>query len=80
VKIYKPSPRVYALISPRLRVPANEIGFVSSNSWDVNGAGAAGLFTFWIQRSAAEPQEELGFPARYVVGAITDLDALIARG
>ena len=80
VKIYKPSPRVYALISPRLRVAANQIGFVSSNSWDVNGAGAAGLFTFWIQRSAAEPQEELGFPARYVVGAITDLDALIARG
>ena len=36
---------------------ANEIGFVSSNSWDVNGAGAAGLFTFWIQRSAAEPPE-----------------------
>jgi 2-haloacid dehalogenase len=80
VKIYKPSPRVYALISPRLKVAANEIGFVSSNSWDVNGAGAAGLFTCWIQRSASEPQEELGFPARHIVSAITDLDALIAKG
>jgi 2-haloacid dehalogenase len=80
VGIYKPSPRVYALIAPRLKVGTNEVGFVSSNSWDVNGAGAAGIFTFWIQRSAAEPQEELGFPARHVVSAITDLDALIAPG
>src|SRR5450631_1900350 len=80
VKIYKPSPRVYALISPRLKVGTNEVGFVSSNSWDVNGAGASGLFTFWIQRSAAEPQEELGFPARHVVGAITDLDTLLDKG
>jgi 2-haloacid dehalogenase len=79
VKIYKPSPRVYALIAPRLKVGANEVGFVSANSWDVSGAGASGLFTFWIQRSPAEPEEELGFPARQVVAAITDLDALIAK-
>ena len=67
VRIFKPSPRVYQLIGQKLKVPANQIGFVSSNSWDINGAGAAGLYTFWIQRSPGEPQEELGFPASQVV-------------
>ena len=38
VNIFKPSPRVYALAPTRLNVSASEIGFVSSNSWDVNGA------------------------------------------
>ena len=77
VKTYKPSPRVYGMAPARLRVPMGDIGFVSSNSWDVAGATAAGLTAFWIQRAAAEPPEELGFPAARVVHAITDLPAHI---
>ena len=77
VKIFKPSPRVYALASTHLRLPVAEIGFVSSNNWDVYGAGAAGMTTFWIQRAAAEPQEELGHPAAHVVQALTDLVGMI---
>jgi FMN phosphatase YigB (HAD superfamily) len=50
---------------------------VSSNNWDINGAGAAGLSTFWIQRAAAEPPEELGHPATHTVHALTDLVAMI---
>ena len=76
-KIFKPSRRVYRLISQTLNMRANKIGFVSSNSWDVSGAGAAGLYTFWIQRSPGEPQEELGFPPRRVVGTITELAGLV---
>lgn len=78
LKIFKPSPRVYALASSWLGVPPGEIGFVSSNSWDVNGAAATGLTTFWIQRSPGEPPEELGFAATAVVSALTDLPALVA--
>jgi 2-haloacid dehalogenase len=63
VKIFKPSPRVYHLGPDRLRVRPAELGFVSSNSWDACGAASAGLITFWIQRSAAEPLDELGFSA-----------------
>ena len=77
VGIFKPSPLVYRLIGQKLKVPADQIGFVSSNSWDINGAGAAGLYTFWIQRSPGEPQEELGFPANQVVTTITELAQLI---
>jgi 2-haloacid dehalogenase len=58
-------------------VSAAETGFVSANNWDVNGAGAAGLTAYWIQRAAAEPPEELGSPAAAVVRAITDLPALV---
>lgn len=77
VKIFKVSPRVYRLGSRRMHVSNAELGFVSSNSWDINGAASAGLTTFWIQRSAGEPPEELGFTADRVVSAITDLAPLL---
>jgi FMN phosphatase YigB (HAD superfamily) len=60
-----------------MRISNAELGFVSSNSWDVNGAASAGLITFWIQRSAGELAEELGFIADQVVSAITDLAPLL---
>lgn len=77
VKIFKPSPRVYHLAPEHLRVRPAELGFVSSNCWDVAGAASAGLRTFWIQRRAAEPPEELGFTADQTVSTITDLAALM---
>jgi 2-haloacid dehalogenase len=58
-------------------VSRTELGFVSSNSWDVAAAASAGLITFWIQRSAGEPPEELGFAANRVVSGITELAALV---
>jgi 2-haloacid dehalogenase len=79
VKVFNPSPQVYSLISRHLGTDRRSVGFVSSNSWDVAGAASAGLRTFWIQRTAAEPPEELGFPASHTVRAITDLPALVGR-
>ena len=61
----------------RLQANRATMGFVSSNSWDINGAASAGLTTFWIQRTAGEPPEELGFGASRVVRAITDLAPLV---
>jgi 2-haloacid dehalogenase len=79
VKIFKPSPRVYQLAPEHLRVRPGELGFVSSNGWDVAGAASTGLQTFWIQRQATEPPEELGFPADHTVSTITDLEALLRK-
>jgi 2-haloacid dehalogenase len=79
LKVFKPSPRVYELVSAHLNTPKSGIGFVSSNSWDANGAGSAGFTTFWIQRAAAEPAEELGYPPAHVVHLLTDLPALVRR-
>ena len=77
IKIFKVSPRVYNLGLERLGVDRTGLGFISSNSWDIAGAASAGLITFWIQRAAAEPPEELGFAAHRVVAALTDLAPLL---
>jgi 2-haloacid dehalogenase len=77
VKIFKVSPRVYNLGPERMKVTNPELGFISANSWDINGAASAGLNTFWIQRSAAEVPEELGFQAGAVVKAITELPGVL---
>lgn len=53
VKTYKPSPRVYALGTRLLNLPAHEILFVSSNSWDAAGAKAFGYQVCWCNRSGA---------------------------
>jgi 2-haloacid dehalogenase len=79
VKVFKPSPRVYELAAMHLKIANDSIGFVTSNNWDAQGAGSAGLTTFWIQRAAAEPAEELGYPAAHVVRLLTDLPALVRR-
>ncbi len=76
VKIYKPSPRVYELASQKMGVAASAIGFVSSNSWDVIGAKAAGLWTCWVNRSGA-PEDELGFLPDARANTLADLTGLI---
>ena len=77
LRVFKPSRRVYRLAPTRLKVAAGGLGFVSSNSWDISGAASAGLTTFWMQRHAGEPAEELGFPAARVVTSLADLAALL---
>ena len=38
VKIFKVSPRVYNLAPEHMKVTNPELGFISANSWDINGA------------------------------------------
>ena len=75
--IYKPSPRVYGLAPGRLKVSSAELGFVSSNSWDISGAASAGLAAFWIRRSQAEPPEELGYEAMRAVKSVSELALIV---
>jgi 2-haloacid dehalogenase len=49
-RVYKPSPRVYELGVRAFRLSAQQILFVSSNAWDVAGAGAFGYRTCWCNR------------------------------
>ncbi|HKO21191.1 MAG TPA: haloacid dehalogenase type II [Candidatus Eisenbacteria bacterium] len=58
VRVYKPSARVYDLGTRAFGLSAGEILFVSSNSWDVAGAGAFGYRTCWCNRAGA-PMEGL---------------------
>ena len=72
VKTYKPAPAAYALGPEALGLPAADILFVSSNSWDVAGAKAFGYQVAWCNRLGAPP-EELSLSADY---AVTSLDQL----
>jgi 2-haloacid dehalogenase len=71
IRIYKPRPEVYALVTDRFRLAPEEIVFVSSNRWDVMGAASFGFRTAWINR--AQMPEEYG-PAPDAV--LTDLRRL----
>lgn len=75
LKIYKPHPSVYQLAVDRLGVGANDIGFVSSNFWDISGAAAFGFRTFWINRSGHVP-DRLGYQP---VAMLSSLDQLAAQ-
>jgi len=68
VRIYKPSPAVYQLAVEALNLTSSEIGFVSSNYWDVAGACAFGFRAFWLNRSNAAPDELGSIPASTVTG------------
>lgn len=75
VKTYKPSPRVYALGPETLRVPVEEILFVSSNLWDATGAKAFGYQVCWCNR--AEKQMDCWeFDPDFVVSR---LDQIVQR-
>ena len=77
VKTYKPSARVYALGPRILNTPAEQILFVSSNSWDAAGAKAFGYRVCSCNRSGAEI-EHLGFPPDMIVSELHDLVNVMA--
>ena len=72
VKTYKPSPRVYALGPEILNLPAAEILFVSSNSWDAAGAKAFGYQVCWCNRSGAKGDDQ-GFAPDLVVSRLDQI-------
>jgi 2-haloacid dehalogenase len=76
VKTYKPSPAVYQLALEELEMSKREIGFASSNYWDVAGAAAFGFRTFWLNRSGAAP-DEMGIVPEFSVTGLGDLAELL---
>lgn len=75
-RVFKPDPRVYRIAVDRLGVPAEAIGFVSSNGWDAIGARAFGFRTYWVNRSGA-PVDRLGFEPDHLLRSLADLPALV---
>jgi 2-haloacid dehalogenase len=72
VRIYKPSPLVYQLAETHLGIHRGEIGFVSSNCWDVAGAKAFGLPSYWLNRENA-PLETLEFQPDGIIHTAMEL-------
>jgi 2-haloacid dehalogenase len=78
VKTYKPSPRVYALGPEILNLPAAEIFFVSSNSWDAAGAKAFGYKVCWCNRSQRN-MEELGISVDLTVLSLDQIASSLTQ-
>jgi 2-haloacid dehalogenase len=78
VRMFKPAPQVYALGPVRLGLPADALGFVSSNGWDVVGAKAFGFQVAWVNRRRA-PLDELGLRPDLEVADLTELAHALGR-
>ena len=74
IRIYKPRPEVYALVTERFKLAPRDIVFVSSNRWDVAGAQAYGFRAAWINR-AGMPDEYPEFKPDLVARDLTGLIA-----
>eukprot|EP01037_Dinobryon_pediforme_P041127 gene41127-biopygen23458 len=75
VKIYKPHPSVYDLVTTRFRAFPEAVSFQSSNRWDAAGATAYGFRSVWINRNAM-PEEYHDMRPTAVLPNLTGLLAL----
>jgi 2-haloacid dehalogenase len=72
VRMYKPRPEVYALVTDRFGIAPDEVAFVSSNRCDIMGAASFGFRAVWVNRAQA-PQE---YPHQLPAYTVSDLSAL----
>jgi 2-haloacid dehalogenase len=75
VRMYKPRPEVYALVTEGFRVAPYEVAFFSSNRWDVMGSAAFGFRPIWVNR-ARMPEEYPDRPPDHVVHDLAALPSL----
>jgi 2-haloacid dehalogenase len=72
IRIYKPRPEVYALVTQAFAIAPAEVAFVSANRWDIMGGTAFGFRCVWVNR-AGMPDE---YPEFAPVAVVRDLSAL----
>jgi len=72
LKMFKPRPEVYRLVTDHYRCKPADVTFVSSNRWDVMAGTSVGFNSYWINRGKM-PEEYPDFPPRQV---LSDLNAL----
>jgi 2-haloacid dehalogenase len=77
VRAFKPSPAVYRHAAERLSVTAGLVRLVTSNAFDCVGAGAAGMRTAWVNRSAV-PFDTIGAQPDLTVPSLDRLPAALA--
>jgi 2-haloacid dehalogenase len=72
LKMFKPRPEVYHLVTTHYKCKAGDVTFVSSNRWDVMAGTSVGFRGIWVNRSKM-PDEYFDFPPQQALG---DLDSL----
>jgi 2-haloacid dehalogenase len=74
LKMFKPRPEVYGLVTEKFKCDCSDVTFVSSNRWDVMAGASVGFRAMWINR-ANVPDEYLDFAPERI---LTDLNMLVA--
>jgi 2-haloacid dehalogenase len=72
LKMFKPRPEVYALVTDHFKCQPGDVTFVSSNRWDVMAGTSVGFRTCWINR-AGMPDEYPDFPPAQTLGNLGEL-------
>lgn len=73
IRVYKPSPRVYAHGLEAVGLSAGQALFVSGNSFDACGATAAGLRVAWLDRAGAGLYDPLDLAPAIVARDLNDV-------
>jgi 2-haloacid dehalogenase len=77
LRMFKPRPEVYALVTKQFSCAPGNVVFVSSNRWDVMGASSFGFRTLWINRSR-NPDEYSDWPPVAVQSDLTGVLAVLS--
>jgi 2-haloacid dehalogenase len=72
LKMFKPRPEVYSLVTDHFRCAARDVTFVSSNRWDVMAGVSVGFRSLWINRNKL-PDE---YPDFSPIQTLSDLRAI----
>lgn len=72
LKMFKPRPEVYRLVTDHYGCQPADVTFVSSNRWDVMAGVSVGFHGLWVNR-AKMPDEYLDFPPERVVSDLSSL-------
>ena len=72
LKMFKPRPEVYSLVTQHFECKPGDITFISSNRWDVMAGVSVGFRSMWINRAKMADEYPDFAPAR----VLTDLNAL----
>ena len=72
LKMFKPRPEVYRLVTEHYRCAAGDVTFVSSNRWDVMAGVSVGFRGLWVNRGKM-PDEYLDFPPTKTLADLSSL-------
>ena len=75
LKMFKPRPEVYKLVTDHYKCKPADVTFVSSNRWDVMASISVGFTGLWVNRSKM-PDEYLDFAPKQVLNDLSGLAAL----
>jgi 2-haloacid dehalogenase len=76
IRMYKPRPEVYALVTQTFSIPPSNVVFVSSNRWDVMGAATFGFRALWIDRTGM-PDEYAAHAPEQILSSLEELASVL---